>query len=77
MGEFYSHLKHTPVKSEALRQSQLAMLRGDIRIESGQLLSNNGLRSVVPLPSSLSNAATDDLSHPYYWSGFTMIGNPW
>ncbi|EKV00255.1 filamentous hemagglutinin family N-terminal domain protein [Leptolyngbya sp. PCC 7375] len=76
MNEFYHQLQQTSVKSEALRASQLAMLKADIRIESGQLLSEAS-RSVVPLPAELSQLEHVDFSHPYYWSGFTMIGSPW
>ncbi|MEL6355081.1 MAG: CHAT domain-containing protein [Cyanobacteria bacterium J06627_28] len=76
MGEFYSHLKAAPIKSEALRQAQLSMLREDTRLESGQLLTAS-TRSVVSLPERLRSNNAVDLSHPYYWSGFTMIGNPW
>jgi len=46
MTEFYQQLQKAPIKAEALRQAQLAMLKGEF-------------------------------SHPHYWSGFTMIGNPW
>ncbi|MDV3347082.1 CHAT domain-containing protein [Leptothoe sp. LEGE 181152] len=76
MNEFYHQLQQTSIKSEALRASQLAMLKADIRIESGQLLSEAS-RSVVPLPAELSQLEHIDFSHPYYWSGFTMIGSPW
>ncbi|MEO0770244.1 MAG: CHAT domain-containing protein, partial [Cyanobacteria bacterium J06649_4] len=76
MREFYSHLKAAPIKSEALRQAQLSMLREDTRLESGQLLTAS-TRSVVSLPERLRGNNAVDLSHPYYWSGFTMIGNPW
>ncbi|MEM9907572.1 MAG: CHAT domain-containing protein, partial [Cyanobacteria bacterium P01_D01_bin.44] len=74
MGEFYDQLRNTRGKSEALRAAQLAMIKGDTRIESGQLLSG---RSPLPLPPELANLGDVDFSHPYYWSGFTLIGSPW
>ena len=76
MGEFYDQLRNSAVKSEALQNAQLAMLNGDVRIESGQLLSNS-IRSAVSLPLELRDTQALNLSHPYYWSGFTMVGSPW
>ena len=74
MTSFYEHLKQVPVKAEALRQAQLAMLRGKVRLEAGQLVTETGR---FPLPAQLPNSSNRLLSHPYYWSAFTMIGNPW
>ncbi len=76
MTEFYHQLQQNQVKSEALRATQLAMLNAEIRIESGQLLGNV-TRSAVTLPFELSQLENVNFSHPYYWAGFTMIGNPW
>ena len=78
MSEFYRQLQQDEVtiKSEALRQAQIAMLRGEIHLENGQLIWAEGS---LPLPSELAqiDLETHDLSHPYYWSGFTMVGSPW
>jgi CHAT domain-containing protein len=74
MAEFYAQLKTAPIKTEALRQAQLAMLRRDVRIEGGMLHTSFGN---LPLPPELANQGRQNFSHPYYWSGFRMIGNPW
>jgi filamentous hemagglutinin family protein len=37
MSEFYHQLKTAPIKAEALRQAQLAMIKGQVRIEDGVL----------------------------------------
>ena len=74
MAEFYRQIRQAPIKAEALRQAQLAMLRREVRIENGNLV---GARSAVPLPNNLSPMGNIDFSHPYYWSGFTTIGSPW
>ncbi|MEL6352607.1 MAG: CHAT domain-containing protein [Cyanobacteria bacterium J06627_28] len=76
MSEFYDRLRMVPLKADALQHAQLAMLRGETRVESGLLL-NESTRSTVNLPAGISNLESPDLSHPYYWSGFTMIGSPW
>jgi CHAT domain-containing protein len=74
MTEFYEQLKTVPTKAEALRQAQLAMLEGRVRIEGGQLVSGE---VTVPLPPELADIGDKDLKHPYYWSAFTAIGSPW
>ncbi|MDX2244549.1 MAG: CHAT domain-containing protein [Leptolyngbyaceae cyanobacterium bins.302] len=74
MTEFYQQLRTAPIKAEALRQAQLAMLQKKVRIEQGQLHWSGG---IIPLPLELQNQGDPDLAHPYYWSGFTMIGSPW
>ncbi|TAH20065.1 MAG: CHAT domain-containing protein [Oscillatoriales cyanobacterium] len=74
MSEFYSQLRNAPIKAEALRQAQLAMLRQTVRIEGGMLHTSSGN---IPLPPELANTPSPNFSHPYYWSGFRMIGNPW
>jgi CHAT domain-containing protein len=73
MSEFYSRLGSKPLKAEALRQTQLALLRGEVRIENGMLLLSNG--TTVPLPPELVDQGNMTLSHPYFWSAFTVIGN--
>ncbi|MFW5667288.1 MAG: CHAT domain-containing protein, partial [Coleofasciculus sp.] len=74
MTEFYRQLETAPIKSEALRQAQLAMIRGEVRLEDGQLL---GSGESIALPPELAEIGDKDLSHPYFWSAFTMIGSPW
>ena len=74
MTEFYNQLKHAPIKAEALRQAQLAMLRGEVRLHSRQLITSRGN---FPLPPQLEQLKDSNFTHPYYWSAFTMIGSPW
>ncbi len=69
MSEFYRQLGSAPTKAEALRQAQLRMMRGEIRIEGKQLILSRG---TVSLPAELRDRATNDLSAPYYWAG-----SPW
>ncbi len=74
MTEFYRDLKTAPIKAEALRQAQIAMLKGQVRIENGQLHSSNGS---IPLPPEMAIDDNKNLSYPYYWAAFTVVGSPW
>jgi filamentous hemagglutinin family protein len=74
MTEFYQELKKAPVRVEALRQAQVAMLKGQVRIQGGKLQTPSGDMTLTPELAKLEN---QNLSHPYYWAAFTMIGNPW
>ncbi|MGB3693322.1 MAG: CHAT domain-containing protein [Spirulinaceae cyanobacterium] len=73
MGGFYEQLRESP-KAEALRQAQLGMLQGKVKLEDGYVVT--GSRK-LPLPAKLRKLGNQDFSHPYYWSAFTMIGDPW
>ncbi|NEP83613.1 MAG: CHAT domain-containing protein [Okeania sp. SIO3B3] len=75
MTEFYQNLSNRPIKAEALRQAQLAMLRGEVHLQDGHILRNGNEH--LPLPRELARGGRRDLSHPYYWAAFTMIGSPW
>ncbi|NEQ48399.1 MAG: CHAT domain-containing protein [Leptolyngbya sp. SIOISBB] len=80
MAEFYTQLRTAdiPVKAEAVRQTQLAMLNGEVQFESEVLLSNGGRTSLPEdLQAILADNQLPDLSHPFYWSGFTLVGSPW
>lgn len=76
MSEFYYQLHRATIKAEALRQTQIAMIRGQVKIEEGQMRASQLFRG-VPLPPELGVVGNISLSHPYYWSGFTMVGSPW
>ncbi|MGQ9869492.1 CHAT domain-containing protein [Leptodesmis sp.] len=72
---FYKDLRTAPIKVEALRQAKLAMLRGQGYIDNKQI---RGVTPTgIPLPADIPGLQDTQLSHPYYWSAFTMIGNPW
>jgi filamentous hemagglutinin family protein len=74
MLDFYRNLQAQPIKAEALRQTQLAMLRGEIQLQDGQLVQPE--QRGIPLPTEILQG-TFDLTHPYFWSSFTLVGNPW
>lgn len=83
MVEFYRQLATAPIKAEALRQAQISMLRGEVQYESDTTDIRRGERLVlpnqeaIPIPSELAENGHYELSHPFYWAAFTLVGSPW
>jgi len=78
MTEFYRQLNTAPIKAEALRQAQIAMIQGKVRIEGNEFVGTNGSIKLTPeIAQYLRQNIAGDLSHPFYWAAFTMIGSPW
>ncbi|NEO87599.1 MAG: hypothetical protein F6J87_25555 [Spirulina sp. SIO3F2] len=50
MDEFYRQLSLGQPKGEALRQAQLALLQGSVRLENKQLVGSD---KAIPLPPDL------------------------
>jgi len=74
MVTFYQQLNQQATKAETLRQAQLAMIRGEVYTDGGQLVLPN---QALPLPSQLMTDSLQSFSHPFYWAAFTMVGSPW
>ncbi|MEO0432700.1 MAG: CHAT domain-containing protein [Cyanobacteria bacterium J06656_5] len=72
MSEFYQQLTAMSTKAEALQQAQLKLLRGDVHMDANHLKLSRG---DILLPTDLDN--NENLSHPFYWAGFTMLSSPW
>ena len=69
MQKLYKNLSQKNISSsEALRQAQIAMIRSNKKATSSDRAN---LRIVGTVPS----LPTGQLSHPYYWSAFILIGN--
>jgi filamentous hemagglutinin family protein len=73
MSSFYEQLRTAKIKSQALRSTQLALAKGQITLRDRQVV---GLSQPLPVPPELL-ANDQDFIHPYFWSAFTVIGNPW
>jgi CHAT domain-containing protein/Flp pilus assembly protein TadD len=76
MQQFYGQLSAGKTKAEALQRAQLSLL-GNTKIlaENSQRTGDGGfiqLDAKTGLPISNSSG---DLSHPYYWAPFILIGN--
>jgi CHAT domain-containing protein len=74
MSKFYQQLKSTPIKSLALRKAQISMLKQEVFVEKTEI---KGLDIEINLPPTITTDESQNFQHPYYWAGFTMIGNPW
>ncbi|MGD1857587.1 MAG: CHAT domain-containing protein [Leptolyngbyaceae cyanobacterium] len=73
MTEFYTQLSQKALRFQSLRQAQIALIRGTTQVNNGLL---NTSRQQIPLPSQWDLPGAE-FSHPFYWAGFTMVGNPW
>jgi len=72
MSDFYSRWVRQPAmgKAEALREAQLALLRGSAgapQSTTGRGVQITGEPATVPQATSYA--------HPYYWAPFVLIGN--
>ena len=69
MSEFYKTLNTTNLsKSQALRQVQREMIRSKITLKD--VADRAGVRLYEP-----NKKRPQNLSHPYYWAPFILIGN--
>ncbi len=70
MNAFYTALSNGYSKAEALQRSQRALIEGDLSVVGEQ-------RGTIELISTATGEpiSADDLSHPYYWAPFILIGN--
>ena len=76
MQTFYNNLAQATLdkpitKAQALRQAQLAMLR----VTSDSTQQTRGDSFHLPSSDGSNAAIVRDLSHPYYWAPFILIGN--
>ncbi|PSB33727.1 CHAT domain-containing protein [Stenomitos frigidus] len=76
MTGFYKDLRTARIKAEALRKAQLDMAKGRVFLENGRLQGIEAGEG-IPLPPASLAVRDRQLTHPYYWAAFTMIGNPW
>lgn len=72
MSDFYARWLRHPAegKAEALRQAQIALLRGSVTASG----SRSG-RGVQAIPEPASTAQFAGYSHPFYWAPFVLTGN--
>ncbi|MCY7333312.1 MAG: CHAT domain-containing protein [Pseudanabaena sp. CAN_BIN31] len=71
MISFYKAFPNALSKATALRQAQLDLLKGKVKIENNQIVGVDGLAAIA-LPKGSENI---DLRHPFFWSSFILVGN--
>ena len=73
MQRFYQHLATGKMsKVEALRQAQLAMIQGQ---GTGVEGDRGSFTITTTNPDGQTQTIDRNLSHPYYWAPFILIGN--
>jgi CHAT domain-containing protein len=72
MSDFYSRWVSHPAdgKAEALRQAQMALLRGPVAAPNA-----NGERGFQTRQDITPETHETGYSHPFYWAPFVLIGN--
>jgi CHAT domain-containing protein len=73
MSEFYRNLKTAPIRAAALRDAQLSLLKGQVKVNNGQIQFPDGSQIALPPASAQQNEI--NLSHPYFWAAYTVVGN--
>jgi CHAT domain-containing protein len=76
MISFYGKLREPDIKikATALQQAQVTMIDGKVRQANDYLETDIGR---FRLPEELAQVGVSEFRHPFYWSGFTIIGSPW
>lgn len=75
MSDFYYQLRTSPIKAEALRRSQIRMIRRQVKLSK---LGIQGIENFSPIDLPEDTVIPNyNLDHPYYWAAFSMVGNPW
>ncbi len=74
MTEFFKNWKERGMdKAEALRQAQLAMLRGELRL--GMVVRGPGGVATVEAEKVEAETGAKLGRHPYFWAPFVLIGD--
>lgn len=71
MISFYKFFPNAVNKAQAMQQAQVSLLSGKVKIHNGQITGIVGFPD-IKLPTGDSEI---DLSHPFYWSSFILVGN--
>ena len=71
MISFYKAFPDAISKATALRKAQLALIKEKVKIVNNQIVGVEGLAAIT-LPKGTGNV---DISHPFFWSSFILVGN--
>ncbi|MBD2175515.1 CHAT domain-containing protein [Pseudanabaena sp. FACHB-1998] len=67
---FYSRFSDAPSKAIALQKAQLAIIKGEVKIDKDKIIGIPSLPSV-----SLPENSPTNIIHPYFWSSFMLVGS--
>jgi CHAT domain-containing protein len=71
MISFYKAFPDAINKAQAMQKAQVSLLSGKVNIQNGQITGIAELPN-IQLPTGIGDI---DLSHPFYWSSFILVGN--
>lgn len=72
MNAFYDALSQGTTKTEAMQSAQVALIEGDFTASG---IPRGATIEVVSTSTGLPPSVANNLSHPYYWAPFILIGN--
>ena len=75
--QFYRYLSRGVSKSTALTQTQRDFASGKIKIEGSDVVFEAGDVLLSGLSASQKYNYPSDFRHPFFWSGFVLLGTPW
>ena len=75
--QFYRYLSRGVSKSTALTQTQRDFASGKIKIEGSDVVFEAGDVLLSGLSASQKYNYPSDFRHPFFWSGFVLLGMPW
>ncbi len=73
MDSFYAALNNGHSKAEALQRAQIALITSDETVLAGE--RGTGTIAIVDQRTGQPLSQSSDLTHPYYWAPFILIGN--
>ena len=74
---FYKYLRDGMTKSVALGFTQRDFAAGKIKIIGSDVIASSGDVLLSGLSTSQKYNYPNDFRHPFFWSGFVLLGTPW
>ncbi|MEO1590908.1 MAG: CHAT domain-containing protein [Cyanobacteria bacterium J06632_22] len=74
MEVFYQQLGQGKGRAESLQMAQQQLLRGAVYLQNGEIITPHSTIDVSDVEGLPERA---DFTHPFYWSAFVAVGNPW
>ena len=75
--QFYRYLSDGVAKSTALAQTQRDFSSGKIKIQGSDVVLGSGEVLLSGLSAAQKYNYPQDFRHPFFWSGFVLLGTPW